>query len=350
MNNLALVSPTLMERDLIDRALSALGQSLDVHGKVLAAKNAKWDATILLDVAGQQLKYVCEVKPRIDRRSVLLDLKARGLAAPDRLLVTSLMSQELAAGCRELGLQFIDTAGNAYLNNGAGLYVYVSGRRASDLHLNALKSATITPAALRVMFAFLADPSMLNAPYREIAPAVRVSTGAIGKVFDTLQARGFIATAPNGDRVIAAPDLLLGEWATGYLSRLKPKLKAYRFSGPSVQEFIERWAPEYRESAWGGEQGAAIQTRHLKPGACTIHIQMDEPQALRDLVRDFKLKADPAGPIEVVEAFWNMDWFADKFPTVPLPLIYADLLGTHDSRNLTVAKHIASEVINHVRR
>lgn len=339
-----------MERDLIDRALSELEQSIDARGKVLAPKNAPWDGCVLLEVGGQKLTYRCEVKGRIDRRSVLLDLKARGLAVPDGLLVTTLLSQELAATCRELGVQFIDAAGNAYLNNGAGLYVFVSGRRASEPSLNPVESATITPAALRVMFAFLADPSMLNAPYREIAPAVRVSTGAIGKVFDTLQARGFIATAPNGDRVIAAPDLLLGEWATGYLSRLKPKLKAYRFSGPSVQEFIERWVPEYRESAWGGEQGAAIQTKHLKPGACTIHIQMDEPQALRDLVRDFRLKADPAGPIEVVEAFWNMDWFADRFPTVPLPLIYADLLGTHDSRNLTVAKHIASEVINHVRR
>lgn len=349
MNNLTSFPTVAMERDLIDRALSELEESIDARGKILALKNAPWDGRILLEVGGQKLTYHCEVKGRIDRRSVLLDLKARGLAVPNGLLVTTLLSQELATTCRELGMQFIDAAGNAYLNNGAGLYVFISGRRASDLSLNPAEGATITPAALRIMFAFLADPSMLHAPYREIAPAVRVSTGAIGKVFDTLQARGFIAIAPTGDRVIAAPDLLLGEWATGYLSRLKPKLKAYRFSGPSVQEFSERWMPESGESAWGGEMGAAIHTRHLTPGACTVHIQMDAPQTLRNLVRDFKLRADPAGPIEVVEAFWNMNWFTDKFPIVPLPLIYADLLGTHDSRNLNVAKQIASEVINHVR-
>lgn len=349
MNNLASISPALMERDLIDRALSGLGQSLDVHGKVLATKNPGWDAAILLNIGGQKLKYECEVKRRIDRRSLLLDLKARGLSAPGGLLVTSLLSQELSASCRELGLQFIDTAGNAYLNNGAGVYVYISGRRTREPHLNSMEGASITPAALRVMFAFLAAPSMLNAPYREIAPAVRVSTGAIGKVFDTLQARGFIATAPNGDRVITAPDLLLGEWATGYLSRLKPKLKTYRFSGPDVQEFSERWMPECCKSAWGGETGAAVHTRHLKPGTCTVYIDMDEPDTLRAMVRDFRLKADPTGPIEVMEAFWDMDCFTNAFPTVPLPLIYADLLGTHNSRNLTVAKQIASEVIEYVR-
>lgn len=350
MNNLAAITSKEIERDLIDHALSELGQSLDFRGKILPAKNAEWDALVVLDIGGQKLKYQCEVKRRIDRRAALLDLKARGVDAPGSMLVTSLLSPELAASCRELGLQFIDTAGNAYLNNGAGVYVYISGRRTREANLNTMEGASITPAALRIMFGFLADPSLLNAPYRKIAPAVRVSTGSIGTVFDTLQARGFIVTAPNGDWVIAAPDMLLGEWAAGYLSRLKPKLKTYRFNGPSVQEFSERWTPLFRESAWGGEKAAAIHTRHLQPGTCTVYIDMNEQNALRDLVRDFRLKADPAGPIEVVEAFWNMDRFTDTFPTVPLPLIYADLLGTHDSRNLSVAKHIALEVLDHVRR
>lgn len=340
----------MRELDLINRALSELRQSLDVHGKVLPAKSSPWDAVVLLEIGGQKLQYQCEVKQRIDRRAILLDLKARGLATAEGLLVTTLLSRELAAACRELGLQFIDTAGNAYLENGAGLYVYISGHRGNDLDLGTVGGASITPAALRMMFAFLTAPSMLNAPYREIAAAVRVSTGAIGKVFDVLEARGFIARAPNGDRVIAAPELLLGEWATGYLGRLKPKLKTYRFSGMSPAEFNERWNPGFRISAWGGETGAAIHTRHLTPGTSTVYIDMDEPNALRDLVRNFRLKADPNGPIEVVEAFWNMDCFTNTFPSVPLPLIYADLLGTHDSRNLAVAKHIASEVLHYVRR
>ena len=43
-----------------------------------------------------------------------------------------------------------------------------------------------------------------------------------------------------------------------------------------------------------------------------------------------------------------MDYFAESFPTVPLDLVYADLLGTHDPRNFTVARQIAREVIDHV--
>ncbi|WP_312547403.1 type IV toxin-antitoxin system AbiEi family antitoxin [Massilia sp.] len=350
MNKLSVLSPTLEEADLIGRAIAELEETLDLHGRILPKKAHQWDADVLLEVAGQQLRYVCEVKHKIDRRSALLDLKTRGLAKPEGLLVTSYLSHELASACRELGLQFLDTAGNAYLDNGAGLFVYISGRRPHDLSRNTLEQATITPAALRMMFAFLADPSMLNAPYREIAPAVMVSTGAISKVFDTLETRGFIATLPGGKRVIAAPELLLGEWATGYLSRLKPKLKSYRFSGASPAEFSRRWFPENGVSAWGGEPAAAMHTGHLTPGSCTVYIDISEQRVLRELVSDFKLKADPAGPIEVIQAFWNMDRFATSTPTVPLPLIYADLLGTHDARNLTVAKQIAAEIMDDLHR
>ncbi|RJG16083.1 type IV toxin-antitoxin system AbiEi family antitoxin [Massilia cavernae] len=337
--------------ELINCAVHALRGFVALHSEVHPHKERKWDALVHLEIEGRRLKYDCKVKTKIDRHAVLRDMKARGDVTKASLLVTSTLSNELAATCRELGIQFIDTAGNAFINDGNGLYIFISGRRADDSSRFALEGSTITPAALRMMFAFLADPSMLNAAYRDISVAVRVSTGAIGKVFETLEARGFIAKAPNGKRIIAAPDLLLSEWATGYLGRLKPKLKTYRFRGPSPAEFSARWNPGYRESAWGwgGEAAAAIQTGHLKPETCTVYIDMDAPGALHAMVKDFKLKADPSGPIEIVHAFWNMDFFTESFPTVPLPLIYADLLGTNDSRNLAVAKLIAAEVLQNVR-
>jgi hypothetical protein len=349
MNDDHLFLADTAENELINRALHALGCAVDIHRQVLPHEEGQSDTVILLEIAGRKLKYDCEVKGKIDRHSMLRDLKARGMATTGSLLVSSPLSHELAASCRELGIQFVDTAGNAYIHDGNGLYIFISGRRGNDKSQNVLEGSTINTAALRIMFAFLADPSMLNAPYRDISAAVRVSTGAIGKVFETLEARGFIAKAPNGARVIAAPELLLSEWSTGYLSRLKPKLKTYRFRGVSANEFFRRWAPGFRVSAWGGETAAALHTGHLKAETCTVYIDKDELNTLPDMVKDLRLKADPTGPIEVVQAFWNMDHFANTFPTVPLHLVYADLLETNDSRNLLVAKEIASDILHHVR-
>jgi hypothetical protein len=145
---------------------------------------------------------------------------------------------------------------------------------------------------------------------------------------------------------------MLSEWATGYMSRLRPKLRKFRFSSANPSHFHMGWDAQLRVSAralWGGEVAAEKITKHLNPATFSIYLDMEkEPSALPDMVRQFQLRADPRGPIEVVQPFWNTDYFAESFPTVPLHLVYADLLGTNEPRNLSLASQIARDVIKHV--
>jgi hypothetical protein len=58
------------------------------------------------------------------------------------------------------------------------------------------------------------------------------------------------------------------------------------------------------------------------------------------MVAEHKLRADPQGDIEILDAFWD---FEDEKPmpeTVPPLLAYADLIATLDPRNLEAAKLI----------
>lgn len=331
---------------LVARAIDELHASVGIQGELLDAAPLDADATVLLTINGNSLQYDCRVKKKVDRYTLPFNLASKLGNARPSLLVSSPLSQEMANRCRELGLQFIDTAGNAYINDGAGIYIYVAGRRGEDT-LEARVGNTMTPAMLRMMFAFLAEPALLNASYRDIAYRVQVSTGIIGKSFDTLEARGLIGTT-RGKRMIRSPELFLNEWAIGYAGRLRPKLKKYRFATDNLERFLKIWSPEFRVSAWSGEAAAMIHTGHLKPEECTIYVDMEEPNSLRDIVKEFRLRADPQGRIEIVEMFWFADAFIDWFPTVPLHLVYADLMATHDSRNIAVARQIASEVIDHV--
>lgn len=333
---------------LIAAALQGLHASTGITGRILRGATGP-TAHVSFQIAGKTLQYVCEVKPKIDRYLALDDLKARSTPGQSILLVCHPLTTAMASRCHELDIQFIDTAGNAYITDRAGVLINVAGRKLGKESLIAAREMTITPAALRMMFAFLAKPSMLNAPYRNISKSVHVSTGAIGKVLETLEARGFIATAPDGNRIIPSPELMLSEWATGYMSRLRPKLKKIRFTAAHPGELRNAWAPEMRVSAWSGEVAAEALTQHLNPATFTIYMDMENASdALPALVKQFRLRADPHGPIEVVQPFWNMDDFFDSFPTVPLHVVYADLLGTHDSRNLIVAKEISRAVISHV--
>lgn len=334
------------EAKIIGEALSGLLASTGITGELLR-KDATNDGNIALRVAGTRLHYACEVKRNIDRSAILHDIKARSTPDGNTLLVCPALTNTMAERCRELDLQFIDTAGNAYLTNKEGILINVMGRK-PDKESTVTSDMTITPAALRMMFAFLAQPSMLNASYREISSSVQVSTGAIGKALEAMESRGFIGTTPGGERIINSAEIMLSEWATGYISRLKPKLNKFRFTAANPTDLIKNWAPELRRSAWSGEVAAEKATNHLNPATATIYMDIDNTRDLPEMVKRLKLRGDPNGTIEVVQAFWNMDFFFENFPTVPLHLIYADLLGTNDPRNLLIAKQIHRQVIDHV--
>lgn len=337
---------TEREAAFVASALDALHDSTNIQAELLDTPNDDTDAAILLTINGRKLRYDCEIKKKVDRYALPPNLLNRLGNAQRTLLISSPLSPDMANRCRDIGLQFIDTAGNAYINDGAGIYIYVAGRRgAAELHIPA--NNTMTPAALRMMFAALANPALLNAPYRDISMQARISTGAISKAFDTLESRELIGSTASGKRMIRTPELFLNEWASGYAGRLKPKLRKYRFAIDNLEEFLN-WSPGIRLSAWGGEPAARILTGHLKPQECTIYVDMDDPHALKDIVKSFRLRADPQGRVDIVEMFWNPDNFTDWFPTVPPHLVYADLMASHDSRNITVARQLAPEIIQHV--
>ena len=343
MNNLFV---TGSETAFVAQALDALHDSTHIQGELLDTPNDDTDAQVLLTINDRKLTYDCEIKKKVDRYALPLDLLNRLGNAQRTLLVSSPLSPDMANRCRDIGLQFIDTAGNAYINDGAGIYIYVTGRRgAAEHHIPA--NNTMTPAALRMMFAALAEPALLNAPYRDISNKARISTGAIGKAFETLESRELIGSAASGKRMIRTPELFLNEWASGYAGRLKPKLRKHRFATDNFNHFLN-WVPDLRLSAYGGERAAMYMTGHLKPEVCTIYVDLDAPHALKDIVKNFRLRADPQGRIEIVEMFWNPDEFTGWFPTVPPHLVYADLMATHDSRNIAVARQIMPGIIQHV--
>jgi hypothetical protein len=343
MNNAFVLS---RETELVARALDALRDATGIEGDILDHPDAGTDATVLLTINGRKLRYDCEIKKTVDRYALPLGLLNKLGNAQHTLLISSPLSPDMAERCRDIGLQFIDTAGNAYINDGAGIYVHVTGRR-GNAERQPTADNTMTPAALKLMFAALAEPALLNAPYRDISIRARISTGAISKAFDTLESRELIGTAAGGTRMVRTPELFLNEWASGYAGRIKPKLRTYRFASDDVDRFLD-WVPKLGKSAYGGEQAAMHLTGHLRPEAYTVYADMDDPKALQDIVKHGRLRADPQGRIDIVEMFWNPEHFVEWFPSVPPHLVYADLMATHDSRNITVARQIAPAIIRHV--
>lgn len=338
------------EDQTLAKALEALHNATGIDTEVTAREillnnGLRGDATVILKPEGQpHYFFVAEIK-RVDRFAHLANIKYQlGEHADEMLLVAPRITEEMADKCKELDLQFIDTTGNAYLKR-PGLFVFIKGQRPNEtfkLDRPEGKRA-VTPTNLRVVFALLCKPELLNATYRDIKDAAEVALGTIGWVFFDLDERGYTVGDKN-KRVLLERQKLIQEWVTNYPIKLRPKLNVKKFRAPDADWWKTLDIKQYG-AQWGAEVAAAKLTGYLRPQTCTIYFHGKEKQKnVTKMVVENKLKADLFGDIELIDAFWD---FKDEqlTETVPPILIYADLLATLDPRNFDTAKIIHEKYI-----
>ncbi|MBI2305798.1 MAG: hypothetical protein HYU78_00715 [Rhodocyclales bacterium] len=344
------------EQNILDRALKALERTTAIHGRVIErelrnGQDFRAGAIVEIEANGQRHPYVAEIR-RVDRFAILRDIRNQHAPygqAPQPLLVAPRITTETAEKCRELDLQFIDAAGNAYLR-GPGLYVLVKGQRPieeEDFRLIGQEGRRAgTATHLRVIFALLCQPELLNAPYRDIVQVAGVALGTIGWVFNDLTDRGFITGGKRkGDRVMLERRKLIDEWITTFPIKLRPKLNPRRFKAPKPGWWKEIDITKYG-AQWGAEVAAEKLTGYLRPNAVTIYRHKENGQHnLTRLVAENRLRPDAAGDIEMLDAFWDFDDEQPMTQTVPPLLACADLIATLDPRNLEAAKLIHDQYL-----
>lgn len=341
------------EEATLAKALEALRNTTGIDAEITARElrpgyGTYEEARVILKPKDQPHHFFRAEVKRVDRFAILADFKYRlGEHANEMLLVAPHITEEMADKCKELNLQFIDTVGNAYIDR-PGLFVLIKGQRPNEafkLDRPEGKRA-VTPTNLRVVFALLCKPALLNATYRDLKEAAEVALGTIGWVFFDLDERGYTARDKK-NRVLLERQKLIQEWVTNFPIKLRPKLNARKFSAPNPEWWKTVDVRQYG-AQWGAEIAAEKLTGYLRPQTCTIYFHGKEKQKnITRMVVEYKLKADPFGDIEVMDAFW--DFKNDQLTeTVPPILVYADLLATLDPRNFETAKIIHEKYIANV--
>lgn len=90
---------------------------------------------------------------------------------------------------------------------------------------------------------------------------------------------------------------------------------------------------------WGGESAANIIDNYLEPGAFEIYT--DVPTAY--LMKTGFVKQDANGEIKVYQKYWK--WETENH-LAPLILVYADLMGSGNSRCLEAANRLMEYGLN----
>ncbi len=284
-------------------------------------------------------EYVCIERTHVTKATLNTTLamlqSAKVGAKQQTLLVAQYVSPQIANELAENGINYLDTAGNCcirQMQDGRIVFQILNqGRKCKE---ETTKSYPVfQEAGLKVIFYLLQHSDNIRMPYREIGTQTNVSLGSIKNVMEELTKRGFVEETNKG-RILRNKAKLLDLWVNNYNEVLKPKLLLGKMSFRTEDKRHEwRSMPLPQGMYWGGEPAANIVDGYLQPGSFDIYA--DIPMA--HLMRTGAVKQDADGEIQVYKKFWN-DNEGDR--TVPCLLIYADLMGSGNSRCLETAKRL----------
>jgi hypothetical protein len=333
------------ERAMIEKAIGALKESAGLSLRVdLPAKREKGenetDAIIGLSAEDHQWAFSAVVKRNLTNDILgYVITELREARWQPCVLVTRYVTPQQAEKLRRANAQFIDTAGNAFLNQ-PPLFVLITGNRRSEGPVKARPARFFSSAGIRVLFALLCRPALAAASYRDIAAAADVSLGAVSQVMEDLKSAGYLVGREGRERRLMKHEELIRRWGEAYAERLRPKLLISRFSAEKPDWWKEVHLEEMN-ACWSGEVAAAKLTKYLRPQVKTIYA----PNRLAALQLKFRFRQDDKGDIELLKKFWAFDGDSGYPDTGPALLVYADLMASGDERNIETAGMIYDRYI-----
>jgi hypothetical protein len=277
---------------------------------------------------------------------VISQLQRLGDTSADRpLLFTRQVPDRLIDQMIEHGLEFVDAAGNLYLNSPAA-YALIRGKRLPKVAAAATK--TFTTNGFKLIYVILQDPDQLTANHRAIASAAGIAASSVGLILKQLESMQYLQRKRNGNYQLFDYAKLLHRWELGYVERLRPKLFVGQFSpanGESIAALTQSLSQQAEKQGFliGGELGAAIATNYLRPQSVTLHVQ----ENYRPLLVKLRLKPDPQGSITLLQQFGTAN--GNQSPGAEIladpRLIYAELMMTGNDRLRETADRLLENII-----
>lgn len=246
------------------------------------------------------------------------------------LLVCGYISSTILDALKREKINFLDASGNCFIKYN-GLFIYISGKRNSQVTLP--PDNIFNESGIKTISFFLTDNKNVDDSYRMISKSSGVSLGSVQNTMMALMKRKFITIVGKKRRIIDSEGLI-NLWQTAYNNKLKPKLLIGRMDfvkephGDSWKSLTLNKGDE-----WGGESAAYILDGFLIPEFHTIYTA----GSTADLIATKELRPSATGKVFIYKKYWTD---GNDSVTAPRHIVYADLMGSGDSRCLEAAKRI----------
>jgi hypothetical protein len=271
-----------------------------------------------------------------------LTVHARRAGQKPWILFTLHVPRKIGRYLGELGINYVDRAGNCRLQIGTDYVAVIEGQK--PIYAPAPGRGIGVPG-YRVLFTILAKPGLLNVPVRTLADAAAVSKTTAAETIARLQRDGLVSPDPRQRRIVD-PRALLNRWMVGYeTARTRMIMGRFRTQDPNPAALEERLEKELGNDikwAWGGGAAAMRITKHYRGEETVLHVL--NPTA--DLPR--RLKALPAadGPFMIQRTPAKTAFEGAVPQTVHPLLVYAELMASGNPRAREAAIEIRERYLN----
>ena len=327
----------MLESDILYNAVENLKKWISLSVVIEASNDERFDA--IISIEGKKAYHV-EVRKEVHKSNLhrILDrfsLMVRGLP----ILVARSISQSAKELLKRENVSYIDMAGNCFIKDNNVLHIQIEGKKPATIE-EKRKHVAFNKNGIKLIYAFLINESLVNQTYDVMANASNISKSTIGNILKDLKERQFLIQVNHNLRKLNNKEELLEKWIQAYNEKLKPSLfrGRYRF----IPNRLSTWKSMDLgiDTFWGGEPAADILTDYLSPGEWTIYSNRSKNELIKKL---HLVPAPREGNVYVYSIFWNVEeeyFNPDDRQIVHPLLVYADLIGTNDNRNVETAKKI----------
>ncbi|NAW51184.1 hypothetical protein GNY06_07275 [Elizabethkingia argentiflava] len=252
----------------------------------------------------------------------------------NNLVIADYLTKKTAEELKQNSINYLDASGNAFIKTN-NFFVYIEGRKVK-INKKTNQTRAFQEAGLKLLLLLVSNPETLQFSYRELAEKTGIALGSVSNIFKELEESHYLLKTRN-KRLLKNQDEIIERWVIAYNELLKPR---------SLRKKMRALGNEFNVNSiinntniklyFGGEPGGELLTGHLKPKDYIIYTD----EATSKVAKELKLVPDEAGNIELYSRFWTDRLHLKNEYTAPPLVVYADLLGTGNNRNIETAKII----------
>ena len=250
------------------------------------------------------------------------------------LFVGEYIAKDVADSLIENKINYLDVAGNCYINT-KDLKIIIEGRK----HIkpkNVNQARVFQEAGLKLILLLITNKESLDFSYRVLADQSNIALGSVSQIMKELENNNYILKSKE-KRILKNIDELIERWFIAYNETLKPRLFRKAYKAINIEQLrLSVNNNKNNNIFFGGEPAAEKITNYLKPLEYTIYSN----EELTNLGKELKLIPDNNGNVKIYNTCWLESLSKINSNLAPSLVVYADLMGTNNSRNIEAAKMI----------